>query len=304
MSVSRVAGWDVLPGALLRVLLVGGCLLGVHVMPGLARACSPNSCVSARVSPAGGALPANQLTFDFWLGRDSRAGAFSSLPRLVRVDGERRTELAVEMSQRPGGNLILRAGELLPGTKLVLESDATGCVPAFRSEYTVTEVHPLPTALGTLAAVTSVDELEVFTTAGTCTEQVEAAYADLTVVLSKEAQPFADGLSFAVVIDGQARPHPSTKLADRAGLTFRVFAVCEPNIHVFPDLSLGKHQVRMRASLPDGTAVETPDMALTLDCAPAADGCSLRSAGTQGALPWSAAALLWGALRRRRGRVL
>jgi hypothetical protein len=246
-------------------------------------------------------LPANQLTFDFWLGRDSREG-FSRLPRLVRVDGEKRTELAVEMTERPGGNLVLYFADAAAGTKLVLESDATGCVPAFRSEYTVTAAVPTPTTLGTLSATTSVGELEVFTTAGTCTEVLDAAYADLTVVLGAEAKPFADTLSYRVVVDGVAQAFPSRRVAERADLTFRVFAICQTNMYVFPDLSLGKHKMSMRAFLPDGTAVETAELALNLDC-DAAEGCSLRSAGTEGAVLWTAASLLLAALHRRRGRV-
>lgn len=239
---------------------VAASLLAVALDSGLARACSPYACSQAGVFPGGGSLPEDLVRFrvqhPFVYGND--AGTVN-LPRLYREEAGVRTELTLKVTSGGVGVAYLEAADALAvGTQLVMTEDGLTCYsgePIPERRYVVTAKAAAPNELGMLQAIVRRGPLEV-QVHGLCSDVVDTASAELQVTLSAGAVPFADVLQREVWVDG----------APWMGGTERVYAVCAPDPVVrFPG-TLGKHRALVRATLPDGTRLETPEVAFELRC--------------------------------------
>ena len=263
-----------------RRLWPAATLLAVVVMaplvPSPAQACSGSACRSPRVFPAGGNLPRDQLTLTYWPGSDS-ADAGVVLPRLYRLDGDLRSEVPLALSPLTtpfSARELAPMGALAPGTKLLLESGAPSCDPTatLAANFTVTESAPAPLALGTLRVTLGrAQPLQVATLRGSCDEELDAAYADLTLELVSEAQLFSDVLDYEWVVDGAVYLGFSSSLRaapselPRRG-TQRVYAPCEPHEHLVNSLALGSHRALVRGKLRGVGTVATPEVSFELRC--------------------------------------
>jgi hypothetical protein len=242
-----------------------------------------------------------------------------SEPHLYELDGESRREVALqrEDAREPSGGFILSpAAPIAVGTRLSFEADPTPCDDgsALHGEFRVTEAAPLPTSLGTLQTSVHRGPLSVPANAS-CSNRIDAAYVDLSVSLAQAAQPFADVIVYGLVLDGAPAGHFRASVINEYELPRdqeRVYVACETDPDVYRhDVPPGVHRARMRASLPDGTSLETDEVSFELRCdgvsADAGGGCAVEDARSErSAWWWVGGGLLAlrarGARRSRRAR--
>ncbi|HEX5656979.1 MAG TPA: hypothetical protein VFX59_07275 [Polyangiales bacterium] len=212
------------------VLALLGCLLA---QAALAR---PTPSV-ATVFPSGGNVPADRVRL-----RYAPSDVDMVMPRLYRLEGTIKVNVPYEVTHEVDAVWITPTVEQPLGTQLVLESEA------LHATYSITEKRPLPSALGTLTATTTVRS------------------ADLRLHLFDQALPFAALWHYQLFVDG--RPHASFP---------RVYADCS-DFDAGPrsDRALrpGVHLVHLSAQLADEPPLVTPDIELELRC----DGPALSSA--------------------------
>jgi hypothetical protein len=252
-----------------------------------AHACKFLVCQSADVFPAGGDIPQDQLEFTFRPDREQydQNDAGRPTPHLYRIEGDARSEIPLELTALAGypPSFTVKPASALPaGSKLVLEADAPTCRPEARLEatFTVTEAAPAPTSLGTLKFALQRGLLEVGTRAGSCSETLDVAYADLTLELAAGALPFRSVLAYQWLVDGapydgffHVLPHgdEGNGRSELGRGVERVYALCEPAASSRPESLLsrtapGEHRVSLRGVLRGGATVETPEVHLELKC--------------------------------------
>ena len=241
---------------------------------GSALACSPDRCVRPLLFPASGQVPSDQLRFAFEPARDLQspydAGAS---PTFYRVDSTGRTQITMDEGAAGRTRVLLVRDPLPAGTRIVAEAEPAACAPdaGLRTEYVVTEARPVPSMLGTLEVSVRRDALQVAVTSGSCHDIVDAAYADLTLTLSEAARPFADVLTYTLLVDDAPASSFSGSLGGGERLERgrdRIYAVCERSVYTHPTsaVSVGTHQVRMIGTLPKGGVLETPAVEVKLHC--------------------------------------
>jgi hypothetical protein len=234
-------------------------LMAWHLVLPRARACSPQTCSVATVFPSGGELPLNLLTLRFKPPRNYYEDGGLSTPRLYRVDGGARTELALTHTALSDGNVLL--SPVSPpevGTRLTLETEQGCSAPGLvRADYVVTSAVAVPAELGSLQATLGRAAMMVPTSRGSCTVTLDAAYADLSVLYTDAARPLADVLEPQLWVDGKPYSWSARQ----------VFATCE-KYDEYPtvNLTLGKHRAEMRGTLLDGTMLKTAEIELDLRC--------------------------------------
>lgn len=266
-------------------LVVGASL----VCPTAAHACSLSPCRAADVFPEKGSLPQDLVAFTFRPPRDFGVpdGGVAA-PHLYRVDGDVRSEVPVQVTPLGGAGravLIEPVDKLPPGTKLVLEADAPSCAPTSKlaASYVVTEAAALPASLGTLQFALARGPLRVGTRAGSCSEELDVTYADLTLQLAPAAQPLGDVLDYQWMVDGA--PYDGFVRSIQYGIGAprfdmnghsqlgrgieRVWATCQPNGRsdaLISAVAPGEHRVSLRGTLRTGATVETPEVTFQLAC--------------------------------------
>jgi len=146
-----------------------------------------------------------------------------------------------------------------------------------RREFVVGDPAPVPTTLGKLAVALGRGMVTVSSVA--CSDDVDAAYADLSVMLSADAQPYEALLRYELLVDGT--PTSSYHAGVRANYTTtlggsalgrgkdRLFSICPPPMMVadWESRPPGTYRVQMRALLPDGSAIATDEVTVNLACA-------------------------------------
>jgi hypothetical protein len=254
------------------------CAVSIGLWAERARACEPIACSVGSVFPSGGEIPVDQFRLTFRAAQDQResSGARSlATPHLFRLDGTARTELALQsapVDDDPFSFVLTPTAALAPGDRLVFEADQSPCsADILSATFTLTPVAPAPAMLGVLNVKLARQWLEIATSAGTCTTDVDAASADLSVSLSAAAEPFKDVVSYQLVLDDQPDVGASVGL-DRGAA--RVYAPCGSDPGLADSTSTGPHRAFMRATMGDGTRVATAEVAFTLDCSGAAPASS------------------------------
>lgn len=263
------------------------CLSTLH--PSEVRACGASPCFPPRVTPAGGDIPSDRLTFSYVPGRATAAtDEDDALPRLYLLEDGGRTEVPLEIQPvavvGPGWQLVPRSPPAV-GSTLVLEGAAPSCHAdwSLAAQFTVTAPAPLPSDLGSLDVMYQRGSLKVAEYSGGCDRVVDASYADLTLLPSPSALPFKDLFDYTLVVDGKdASAFSSSSIIESrldGGVplpqgTERIFALCRalPGNPKVNDALLGAHRVKLRAKL-HGVTLETPEVQVDLRC----DGSTMAS---------------------------
>lgn len=255
----------------MRTLLAAAIVWGFSAE--IALACSGSPCFSPRVVPEMGSVPLDQFKLQFWPGRDAAKETMNSPARLFAVANGARTEVALRSEPMKNANGVVLTPEapVTAGTQLVLEADAPDCSEAkdLSASFLVTSAAPIPSALGKLESTLHHSMLEVATVAGSCSVSIDAAWADLVVMLDAAAKPFADVIVYRLVIDGALESSFASSLIDPEPLSRgqeRVYAACKPNDKLVGNLALGKHRARLRGELPSGATLESDEVELVLTC--------------------------------------
>jgi hypothetical protein len=239
-------------------------------------------CTAGTLTPADAALPANAVQWR-WVypgspGLDQDAGLVQ--PRLFLVAGGQRSELPLAVTALSSHVALLASERELPVGSVVELGYSYRCYAEeerVSSTVSVAPAAPTPTTLGSL----KVPAAEVGSIAvGACGESLEAAYVDLTVVLSPDAAPYRSALSVTLRLDGMpasARSYAVLYPAEEApapdlGVIVRVFAPCGAQLDSVANLPLGRHRVQVVGTLTDGTSVVSNERELELRCDATAAG--------------------------------
>jgi hypothetical protein len=258
----------------MRSLLV--CVAILAALPtARALACSAAPCFDTFLFPASGSVPANMIQLMFMPGGSlPDRGADVIAPRLYRLEGESKLSIPFTSSTSTVGRTFITPVQAQPaGARLIVEADPGGCSnEPFHAELSIGEAAPLPTTLGTLAAQTKRDVLRVAVINGSCDGLVDAAYADLSVQLSESAAPYAGLFVYQLFVDDTSHGGFSSSLVGGERLAqgqARVFTVCNKESWLSlpgTDVPAGVHRVRMKAQLPDGSALDTDEIEVDLRC--------------------------------------
>lgn len=235
-----------------------------------ARACSA-PCSTSKLAPATGAIiPASVPGLPVFGGAPAagaiqlRDGAGALVAGSIQKDPS---------SQR---SYFLPASPLAPGN---YEATAkTGCNAAGfeAATFTVGAAKPLPLTTGALSVKRAFREnTQATTSAGSCTEAVDAAMVDLALDVDAALEPYAPVLSWETKVDdkwwsGQNGGIPSTSAgaALRAHGQLRLFTACDgltPSGR-FNGLAPGAHDVSVRAVLTGGARIEAATIRVNVTC--------------------------------------
>jgi hypothetical protein len=249
--------------------LVAATLFAVS-RPTPALACSVSSCVAEQLLPSGGSVPANVPGF-LWHPGTVPEGK-ESIVTLTKLgaQGEKNVAVTVESVSEPnrlgGLTRILPSEPLEPLAQYVLSVPdyCSGQEGARRtSTITVTEAAPVPSSLGRLDIKQSAGTIEVAHTAS-CSAEVTASYADLTLQLSPEAAAYRGVLRYQTLADGKPAPVATGSKAPGAA---RLYVMCGKSVPgAMEGLPPGRHAVKVSALLPDGTRIDSEEVELELTC--------------------------------------
>lgn len=273
-----------------RTSALAACALGLTltqaVDPSPVQACVGRTCGAGSVLPDQGQLPENAVEV-LWrrpVFYNSRTDAPTTVPtpHLYRVDGDVRTELDITTEER-GGLLHVRPRQLVPaGSALVFEYDESCGFPTapgvIGTSFQVGPAAAPPKQAGVVH--TEIKQGAVTVGGATCTVSKAGKYADLTLVLSDEAKPYADGLRYQLVVDGVAvqsygfydgpysKPDPIGRSILGPGKD-RLFVLCgdDDDVDRPGKVAEGVHRVHFEVRLPDDSMVATDDVEIDLHCA-------------------------------------
>jgi hypothetical protein len=287
-----------------------------------ADACSPPPCWPGSLVPADGAtIPANAPAL-YWRPSEGQAPPTVKLT----VAGTGANVPFTQVADGPSMVLTL-AQPLVPGTQYVLE-ETNECQyqQPIRSTFTAGPTAPLPTTLGTTQREASQrGNVTIATRGGSCSLDVDAAHASITLAHSADATPWKDLLLYETRVDGQGwAPSTAINVTTAVGASWRgrgrdqLYRVCVDNHGEGQGLAEGTHQAAFRARLPGSTTnLATPEVAVEIVCAapptgsndpgsgsndPGKDSAGCCSAGGAGASNAGWVALVSLLLRRRRAR--
>jgi MYXO-CTERM domain-containing protein len=293
-----------------------------------AEACSPPLCVPSALSPSDGAtVPADGSVF-FWRPAQSELDDIEPDPGqviLYRSDDPSAT-IELEVTEVEGGYALTPAEPLEEGTDYTLSApsgcEGTGFDTDVEVQLRAGAPAPRPEELGYAEGLMHhVGELTVASYGGACSAQVQAARAEVELVMAEGARPWISLLHFETLVDGKPwTPRASAPETLPPGESWRgrgrdlIFTTCaSEDDSAASGLAEGEYEVVLRATLPGTDLVlETDPVLIWLDCGEAggdgdgdgdseAAGCasSSPSGGAGPALVLLALALVLGARRRR-----
>jgi hypothetical protein len=266
------------------LLCLGSSLACTALLPtNLALACSGGLCGPSAFLPASGSLPSNALEL-LWRPAWGRSpdGGMNPAPtlQLYKLENGQRSAVAIEILDGRDQLKRVRVRETLPaGTQLVLESSEPACTsgavqPAM---LRVSAESPKPTQLGALrvARRDPFTTMHIPTSSGACSDDFQVANAVLELALDASAQPFADAMQHALVVDGKKRPQPQPtpprgswpSFALTGKLEDVLYTLCDkPSDGWTNDVKAGLHRVSWLATLPDGTELRSNEIDVELAC--------------------------------------
>lgn len=248
---------------LVTIGLAAGAVLVAHER---AEACSPPPCWAGYVTPATGTTVPASIPALYWQPMDDNQGGGNDIQKVtLQTVAQPPVDVPFTAMAVSGSDafLIVPAAPLAEGTTYTL-GDANTCssLPEYpaapSSVFLVSASAPLP---GTLGTVTVTDQevaaLTVPTSSGSCTSEVMADRAQLSLELSADAMPWRDALHVETLIDNQ--------VWDSRTLAYRVCSSDDPGAAT--GLAAGTHQLAMRATLPGTDLVmTTPAVSFRLEC--------------------------------------
>jgi hypothetical protein len=243
-----------------------------------AHACSPVPCAPSTFLPASGDVPSNAIEFLWRLPWTSSSTGASYAVHLYKLEGGQRSEIESEVL--PGADGFKRVRPLAPvaeGSVLVLESAEPACTAgsATPAMVTVRASVPKPTRLGALSISEThgATTMNIPTARGSCTADFAVANARLKLTLDPGAQPFADSLRHALLVDGQKRaqhsePAPIVNRYPLGGaLEDVLYTLCKGESDSWTaDLEAGTHRVQWISTLPDGSELKSDEITVDLQC--------------------------------------
>jgi hypothetical protein len=286
------------------------------VAPRSAAACGPVRCTQAKLAGAG-AVPVN-FPGVFWrpLVDDAHRDRAPDPTQIsLTRAGDPDTPLPFQARRTGASDFLLVPDRALTVGETYVATDHAVCegygpsdAPGTRIEFVVEPSAPMPTTLGTLAALApQVAERAVPGAFSPCDVVVTAASQTVQLTLAPEAVPWKSLLQLEVTVDDQ--PFTPSRYEDHSADTqVTVYHAC-PGADLAADRGVagGSHVVRMRGTIAGTTTtVASATATITLDCDRGADGgassdagagCNASGAGSSG---WLGLAL--GALRLRRAR--
>jgi MYXO-CTERM domain-containing protein len=253
----------------------------VLLMPEQAKPCSPAPC-----SQGGHLLP--QVFFParlhgfLWTPRQGYGAGVEVAEEDVLLQTTNGIEVPVTLEPYGTGRttyLIVPTMPLAAGTNYQLHVPSTCSELGFETLSYALEAKaeaPLPTELGTLMVEGSRLGPLMVSSGGSCSVTIDAAQVDVQVVLSAEAEPWANAFLYRTIVDG--RPwSPTASLVSNVPLGYsweghgrdRLYASCGGEAA----LSEGRHEVIIEATLPGRTEVlRTPPLMIELSCDSGANG--------------------------------
>ena len=264
--------------------LAWGTLLftATHLLaPQIATACSGPLCLRGAVLPSEGTLPSNMVVLLWRKPSDQGLSLANDAATLVQRTTTGDLPIAwspVEVA--PWLVKVVPDVPLAPGTMLVFSYDATCGETSERveTELTVSELALRPSSLGALVVEKRRGTIEE-AGGSACKNRFDAVYADLRVDLASEARPYADVILYERIIDGDPRGNfqvpdatsmwgatPPAFGGSRLGRGIdRIYASCDPKAYA-PTGWPGKHRVKLRGTLPDGTVIHSEEVEVDLRC--------------------------------------
>lgn len=229
-------------------------------------ACSPAPCSAGFFTPATGTTVPASIPALYWQPLRDQQGVVDDIQRVTLTSTtDPSTPLPFTATPLADSSAYLIAPEqpLVEGATYQI-GDTNTCTDypdypaAPTSVFLVAASAPLPTSLGAVTVTDSeVATLNVPTSSGSCTFDVQADRAMLTLELSPDAMPWRDALHIETLVDGQI-------WSSRA----QVYRTCHSDDPgAATGLAAGTHEVSMRATLP-GTDIMLTTAAVTfsLEC--------------------------------------
>lgn len=289
------------------LICLGSSLACIGLLPtSTALACSGGSCAPSAFLPASGSLPSNALEL-LWRPAVGRSADGGSNPtptlQLYKLENGQRSPVAIEILDARDQLKRVHVREALPaGTQLVLESSEPACETGAVQPVMlrVSADSPKPTQLGVLRLAKSdpLTTMHIPTSSGVCSDDFRVANAVLALALDTAAQPFADAMQHALVVDGKKRPQPrptpprgswpSSGLGGR--LEDVLYTLCDkPSDGWTNDVKAGRHRVSWLATLPDDTELRSNEIDVELACGQGGDAATDAGVGTAVVVPDAAA---------------
>jgi MYXO-CTERM domain-containing protein len=221
-----------------------------------ADACSPPPCWAGGLLPADGAtIPANAPAL-YW--RPSSGGTPGEI-RLTAV-GDAQIPLTSVKEANSDAYVLTPSTPLVAGMQYVLE-DTGECLyqQPLRSTFMVGPAAPLPTSLGTTQRDGAYvrGDISVATAGGSCSIELDAASATITLTHSADAEPWKDLFVYETLVDSQLwTPHTAINVSRPLGASWRgrardqLYRVCVENNGEGRGLDEGTHEAAFRAYLP------------------------------------------------------
>ncbi|MFN0245470.1 MAG: hypothetical protein ACKV2T_01095 [Kofleriaceae bacterium] len=236
-------------------------------------ACSPPPCWAGGLLPADGAtIPANAPAL-YW--RPASGGTPGEI-RLTAVGG---AQIPLTSVREPNSDayVLTPSTPLVAGTQYVLE-DTGECLyqEPLRSTFTAGPAAPLPTSLGTTQRDGAYvrDDISIATARGSCSIDLDAASAIVTLTHSADAEPWQDLLVYETLADSQLwAPHTAINVSRPLGASWRgrardqLYRVCVDNDEG-RGLAEGTHEAAFRAYLPGQAKLVATSVSVETACEP------------------------------------
>ena len=233
-----------------------------------AEACSP-ACAVAKLAPAAGATVPASAPGLLLIG----SGADTSSVSLVDGNGAvvAGSFLKDAASQR---TYFAPTTALAPGSYATRGLTSCNGADTVDATFTVTAAAALPTSTGSLAVKKSAREnLSAWTSSGSCTEPVDAAYVDLEVNVDPALAPYLSVVTWQTKVDGKwwSQEDPidvPSAPSGNAHSYLRLFTPCDGQKSVGRDQGLtdGKHDVEVRAFLAGGAVLTAAKLSVVVSC--------------------------------------
>lgn len=253
-------------------------------------ACRPVPCRPSVLHPAPGKVPADLFAVFFKPGINADPES-SQAPgaRLYRVSGWKREAIPLTLEPTYPDGFLVKPQQALPaGTVVAFEADSPTCgggTKEITATYTLSEPRPIPASLGTLQVTVARATLVLPSNDGSCAAPLDVAHADLTLVPAPSAAALDGLLHYVLLVDGKPvdRTPDYRRDVTQSALSGseRVVGVCPqpgsppPSQNTvrpwrgrfsFDDVALGAHRAKLVGTLPNGTVLETEEVAFDLQC--------------------------------------
>lgn len=259
-----------------RPLSLLAALACLHAAPRVADACSAPACWPGAFLPAEGVqVPAN-LPGIVWQPTASNLGDPAEATNVVLATADAPTT-PLPFTAMPlgtaGAYVLVPDAPLAPGTAYVVrDGNACGDTLGPTTSFTTAGDAPLPSSLGTIYTSYTRGPLEVGTSSGSCSTEVDAAIVDLELELDAGALPWRDALVYETFVDGQPwRATASINVRSAPGTSWvgrgkeRLYRVCSAqDTSVGEGLTAGPHEVTIVATVP-GSSVVVATQTATVD---------------------------------------